>query len=89
MGAIEDSISQCTFVQMTYAYGRASSQLSTDFEQTLSGGHLARRGVGCPRVPLGTLPLLERCSNLCFWKEGSAAISNIGNPLETGAGAVS
>ena len=26
---------------------------STDFEQTLLGGHLARRGVGCPRVPLG------------------------------------
>jgi hypothetical protein len=27
---------------------------STDFERTLPGGHLARRGVGCPRGPLGT-----------------------------------
>ena len=30
---------------------------STDFEQTL-GGHLTRRGVGCPRVPLGTCSFL-------------------------------
>jgi hypothetical protein len=29
-------------------------RFSTDFEQTLLGGHLTRRGVGCPRVPLGT-----------------------------------
>jgi hypothetical protein len=27
---------------------------STDFEQTLLGGHLARLGVGCQRVPRGT-----------------------------------
>jgi hypothetical protein len=27
---------------------------STDSEQTLQGGHLTRRGVVCPRVPLGT-----------------------------------
>jgi len=29
-------------------------RFSTDFEQTLLGEHLARRGAGCARVPLGT-----------------------------------
>ena len=29
-------------------------RFSTDFEQTLLVGHLARRGAGCPRVPRGT-----------------------------------
>jgi hypothetical protein len=29
-------------------------RFSTDFVQTLLGGHLTRRGAGCPRVPLGT-----------------------------------
>jgi hypothetical protein len=36
------------------------NRFSTDFEQILLGGHLTRRGVGCPRVPLGTGPLLVR-----------------------------